>query len=201
MLALLIAAAVVAQTPVDAERAFAADAQALGQWTAFRKWSTDDAIMFTPKPNNAHEFLKDRKDPPTAIDWWPTESFLSCDGRFAANRGGWVRADGTAGFFVTIWRRNKRGEWRWIADGGDTVTAPLDRPTEPTIVRPDCQRRPAIKRSLKLDAGGTVVGASRDRSLGWFWVVDESGARDFAVSQWDGENFKTVIDYSTAPPK
>ena len=40
ILALLIVAAE-PQTAIDAERAFAADAQKLGQWTAFRKWAAD----------------------------------------------------------------------------------------------------------------------------------------------------------------
>ena len=40
LLAAQVAAAAPApQTAIEAERAFAADAQKLGQWTAFRKWS------------------------------------------------------------------------------------------------------------------------------------------------------------------
>ena len=48
--------------------------------------------MFVPQPVNAHEFLKDRKDPPKAIDWWPTASYISCDGSLAVNTGGWTAA-------------------------------------------------------------------------------------------------------------
>ena len=44
--ALLIAAA--APTAIDAELAFARDAQRLGPWTAFRKWADRDAVVFTP---------------------------------------------------------------------------------------------------------------------------------------------------------
>ena len=76
--ALLLAAA--APTAIDAERAFAADAQKLGQWSAFRKYATDDALMFVPQPTNAQSFLKDRKDPPVAVFWWPGRSYVSCDG-------------------------------------------------------------------------------------------------------------------------
>ena len=36
-------------TAVDAERAFARDAQRIGQWTAFRKYADRDAVMFTPQ--------------------------------------------------------------------------------------------------------------------------------------------------------
>ena len=69
---LLAAAAAAAPTAVDAERAFAADAQRIGQWTAFRKYADRDAVMFTPQAVWAHEFLKDRKDPPKAVAWRPT---------------------------------------------------------------------------------------------------------------------------------
>ena len=42
--ALLFAASV--PTAVDAEFAFARDAQRIGQWTAFRKWADKDAVVF-----------------------------------------------------------------------------------------------------------------------------------------------------------
>lgn len=32
-------------TPIDAERAFAADAKLIGQWTAFGTWAADDATI------------------------------------------------------------------------------------------------------------------------------------------------------------
>ena len=43
------------------------DAQRIGQWTAFRKYADDDAVMFTPQAVWAHEFLKDSKDPPKSV--------------------------------------------------------------------------------------------------------------------------------------
>lgn len=43
ILALLLAIAEPA-TAIDAEHAFAADAQRLDQWTAFNKWPADDAL-------------------------------------------------------------------------------------------------------------------------------------------------------------
>ena len=102
ILALLLAAAE-PQSAIDAERAFAADAQKLGQWTAFRKYAADDAIMFAPQKVNAQEFPKPLKDPPTAVFWWPGKSFVSCDGSYAVNTGPWVRQWGKAvGYFTTV---------------------------------------------------------------------------------------------------
>ena len=76
-------------TAIDAERAFAADAQRRGQWTAFRATATEEAVMFVPQPVNAQAFLKDKADPPQPLKWWPASSFVSCDGNLAVNHGPW----------------------------------------------------------------------------------------------------------------
>lgn len=90
-------------TAVDAERAFAEDAQKQGQWTAFRKWAAPDALMFTPQPIRAHEFLEGLTDPREPVRWWPGESYVSCDGGFAVNTGPWVRDGGeSVGYFTTV---------------------------------------------------------------------------------------------------
>ena len=53
MILLLLAAAAATAAPsstaIDAERAFASDAQRIGQWAAFRKYAARDAIMFNPQ--------------------------------------------------------------------------------------------------------------------------------------------------------
>ena len=126
--ALLLAASV--PTAIDAERAFAADAQRIGQWTAFRKYADRDAVMFTPQAVWARDFLKGRKDPPKAIRWRPAHSFVSCDGRTAVNTGPWFAAGRQArGYFTTVWQRTG-GQWRWVYDGGGAArrTAPAPQP-------------------------------------------------------------------------
>ncbi len=117
---LLAAAAAAAPTAVDAERAFAADAQRIGQWSAFRKYADRDAVMFTPQAVWAHEFLKDRKDPPKAVAWHPTQSWVSCDGRTAVNTGPAFRDGKAYGNFNTVWQREK-GDWLWVYDAGSPL--------------------------------------------------------------------------------
>src|SRR3954467_2003293 len=90
--ALLLAASV--PTAVDAEIAFARDAQRIGMWTAFRKYADRDAVMFTPQAVWVQQFLKDRKDPSKSISWRPAHSFVSCDGRTAVNTVPWFTPDG-----------------------------------------------------------------------------------------------------------
>jgi hypothetical protein len=202
LLPLMLAAAdAPAKTPVEAERAFAADAKTIGQWTAFRKWSTDDAVMFVPQPTNAHDFLKDRKDPPQAIDWWPTASYISCDGKLAVNTGGWKRADGSVGYFSTVWQRQPDGSWKWIVDGGDTLAVSRPRPKTPLVRTARCLAHgdsvDAVTGNSSLD---TRYGASPDASLFWLWAVTSDGARKFGAAIYDGRTMVMVIDDQIAAP-
>lgn len=205
MIALLIAAAE-PMTAIDAERAFITDAHTIGQWDAFRKWSADDAIIFGPQPENAHEALKGAPNPPVAIFWWPGRSYVSCDGTLAVNTGPWVRQAGKqTGFFTTVWRQ-KDGEWRWVYDGGgdgNTVRAeggdikPVTASCEGSKTPPATYGVPADF-VAPLKSGG---GVSADGTLAWNWTVDARGARQFVTQQWNGRDWSVVIhDQIPAPP-
>ena len=202
LLLMLAAADVPPQTPVEAERAFAADAKAIGQWTAFRKWSTDDAVMFVPQPANAHDFLKGRKDPAEAIDWWPTASWMSCDGNLAVNTGGWRRPDGKVGYFSTVWKRQPDGGWKWIVDGGDELKTARGRPAAPPVTVAHCLGKgDAVGIGGKAPESKTGSGHSDDGSLFWKWIVDPDGGRGFAVFIYDGKKLVPVLNDTIPAPK
>lgn len=207
LLLMLAATDAPSMTSIDAERAFAGDAKVDGQWTAFRKWSTADAVMFVPQPINAQAFLKDRKDPPVAMDWWPAASYVSCDGKTAVNTGGWRRPDGTVGYFTTVWQRQADGGWKWLVDGGDTLKVARERPAEPKVVRASCKRAGGlhVASGLRSLDAKREVGASADNTLSWQWDVMPDGARTFVVwidDDGDREQLSPVIDDSIpAPPK
>lgn len=209
MLALLIAAAPI--TAVDAERAFARDAQRMGQWTAFRKYADETAVMFTPQAVWAHEFLAPLKDPPKAMSWGPADSWVSCDGRTAINRGPWTSASGKeTGYFTTVWMRDDRG-WRWSYDGGDTLAEPMALPRKPGVERASCggrskipqEYRQAVKPTARLagqppaDAG---QGRSADGTLIYEWKVEASGERHFQAKLWNGREYRVVLDQKVAAP-
>jgi hypothetical protein len=206
--AFLLAAAPVS-TAIDAEYAFALDAQRTGQWTAFRKWADRDAVMFTPQAVWARDFLKDRKDPPRSVRWWPAHSFVSCDGRTAVNSGPWISGDArNHGYFTTVWQRTG-SNWRWVYDGGDDQQGAVPAPPRPSVQRASCRVRapgaPIIppppltpSQSLKtpVDNGR---GESADKTLGWDWKVDKKGGRIFRVYLWDGRRYAQVV-YNDIPP-
>lgn len=199
ILAALILQAAAPQSAVDAERAFNAAAQAKGQWTAFREYAAADATMFVPQPLKAQAWLKDRRDPPRSIEWWPVESWVSCDGGMAVNTGGWKLPDGTVGFFSSVWRKEADGGWKWIVDSGDALKTARERPTEPKVVRAVCER--IFVPGRKIDRiNRTGFGLSEDTTLGWEWAVRPDGGRMFSVRLWNGQGLAEVIHDEIAAP-
>jgi hypothetical protein len=206
MLSLLIFAAV-QSSAVDAEIAFARDARRLGQWTAFRKYADPDAVMFTPQVTWAHEFLAGRKNPPASVRWWPAQSYVSCDGRIAVNTGPATYAGGGAGYFTTVWQRERR-RWLWVYDAGDTLKVARPVPRRPLVRKASCAGKPTrppllsltptSKRRGKRPPDDYGVGRSADGTLAWDWKVDAKGARQFRTFLWNGARFEQVIHDRTA---
>ena len=211
---MIIAAALIASAPlataVDAELAFARDAQRIGQWTAFRKYADPDAVMFTPQAVWVRDFLRDRKDPPKSVRWAPAHSFVSCDGRTAVNTGPWFSPDGKVqGYFTTVWQRDK-SDWRWVYDGGGPY-APGTKPplrVRPQVHRGACRTKapgapvipppPLTPNQARTTPEDNGRGQSADKTLGWDWKVEKNGARHFRVYQWNGRRYSQVL-YNDIP--
>lgn len=144
MIPLLLAAAAAQASAIDAERAFADMAQKDGQWTAFRAYAAPDALMFVPGAKNAQEWLKDRKDPPVSVHWWPALSWVSCDRTMAVNVGPalyGIRGNGT---FTTVWKRQGDGSWKWVLDQGHQLPRALPAGERPRLTSASCRGRPDI---------------------------------------------------------
>jgi hypothetical protein len=210
IVALFLAAAPVASA-IDAEHAFAADAQRIGQWTAFRKWAAPDAVIFTPQAAWAQQSLP-AKDPPKAIRWAPAHSWVSCDGRTAVNTGPWWKVDGSlGGYFTTVWQRTG-GSWRWVYDGGGPMTGTAPATAYPQTHRAVCKPRapgapviplpPLTAKQARTTPEDNGRGESADKTLGWDWKVEKDGARHFRVFQWTGQRYAQVLynDVPAPPP-
>ncbi|MBV9529375.1 hypothetical protein [Sphingomonas sp.] len=201
--AALLFAAAPASTATDAERAFAADAQRIGQWSAFRKYADKDAVMFTPQAAWARDFLRGRKDPPRAISWRAAVSYVSCDGRTAVNSGPWFGVGGhVGGTFNTVWQKGAAG-WRWVYDGGGPLTGSAARAGAPAIRRASCAGKPKgapitpppplSTHKAEVAKADNGRGESADRTLGWDWQVDAHGTRRFRLFQWTGRRYVQVL--------
>ena len=175
---------------VAAELAFARAAQEKGQWAAFREFSVDQAVMFTPQLTPAKAWLKGRAEPPVAVKWQPYEVWMSCDGSLAVTKGAWQRPKGV-GYFTTVWQRQKNGEYKWLLDQGDALKDPLPEPEMIAGQVADCSKpSPADMPSA---AGFGMTGESNDKTLRWIVEVKPDNSRSFRVQRWTGSGYEEVL--------
>lgn len=204
MIALLLAAAE-PQTAIEAERALAADTQRIGQWTAFRKWAATDAVMFVPQGSeppvvNAQKWLKERSNPSASVFREPAHVWQSCDGSLAVATGTWRRIDNSMGSFITVWKRQPDGAWRWVLEDGNVLAAKDRRSVSDPKV--DCRRKPpklprAVVHGYE-EPGGT--GQSADTTLRYGWTLHPNTADyppswsyDISVDLWNGRGWSHVF--------
>lgn len=192
---------------IAAEIAFARAAREKGQWTAFRDFADEEAVMFVPQPVMARDWLKGRKDPTAPVQWQPYQVWISCDGTLGVTKGAWQRPDGSVGYFTTVWRQEKKGGYRWVLDQGDTLATPLNAPDMLSAMVADCPagRRegppPAgpDKPKEKLRTAGTDgSGRSDDGTLTWAYHVAPDNARSLSVSLRKGGAMTEVLSLSVA---
>ena len=192
---------------IAGEIAFARAAREKGQWTAFRKFADDEAVMFVPQPVMAKDWLSGRKDPAQAVQWEAYQVWMSCDGTLGVTKGAWHAPNGTHGYFTTIWKQHKKGDYRWVLDQGDTTVEPVRKPDWLTAVVADCpargtRRPPAPDEREKLTrAGMDGSGKSDDGTLAWAYHVAPDNARTLSVSLSKGGAMKQVLALSVPAAK
>lgn len=182
---------------IAAEIAFNRLAQQKGQWTAFRETAADDAVMFVPQKVVARDWLKKKADPPASVTWSPSIVYVSCGGSLAASTGNWKRPDGSVGYFTTIWRRDKKGAWKWVLDHGDTLSAARPVPDFLTGKVATCKRGTPPPPPPPGTKPGDMPPPP-DESLVWSADVAADNSRRVTVKMWTGEAYETVIDDKVA---
>ena len=175
---------------VAAELAFARMAQEEGQWTAFRKFATDDALIFGRNGAiEAKPWLKAQEDPPQAVQWEPHQVWSSCDGSLAVTTGGFVDPDGTVGRFHTVWQRQRGGEYKYVFDFGFPTETP---PPEPEMIATQvahCGPPPMFVAEQGMD-----IRSSRDGTLTWGFLLTGDGERRFVVWLAEERSATRVLD-------
>ena len=136
----LLIASIANAAPVDdvlaTDRAFAAMAKAKGARAAFTEYADADAIMFRAGvgPVKGIDAIgRVFEEPPAATPVWdPEAAEVAASGDLAYSWGQftWTPvADGPlagkppfTGYYVSIWKRQADGRWKWVVDLG--VPAP-----------------------------------------------------------------------------
>lgn len=180
------------------EIAFARLAQEKGQWAAFRKMADPEAVLFVPQRVAAEPWLKRRAEPPVAVRWQAQAVWASCDGLIAVTTGAWQQS-GASGRYVTVWRRQDKGAYRWLLDMNIAGAAPAAPEMIPALVA-DCDgERLAPGSAEALQPGDdSETSVSRDGSLRWTSTVRADGSRRFALTMRQDGKPKDVLDLSGA---
>jgi ketosteroid isomerase-like protein len=125
---------------VEAERAFAAEAQRAGSLPAFRHYADDEAILFAPDPRRAKDWFDAGHGPQGSLRWWPLYAGIAASGDLGFTTGPYFGGEGEHryhGWFFTIWARKADGRWRWLLDHGTpTREAPPGAEDAPVATLP-----------------------------------------------------------------
>ena len=190
---------------IQAERQFAADAQTLGQWTAFAKWAHPDGVLVGRSVVNARDFASAQENPETALRWWPVRVIHSCDFRTAINIGGWEDpATGEAGTFHTVWVKGENG-WSYLVDLGTEGRTALPDTGGVDVKKASCLNREGTDKLRRMYPANAVYersgrGVSPDGTIMYTWGIEPDGGKSFRVHAWDGYHPRTVYDFRMPPP-
>lgn len=157
---------------VSAERGFSAMSVERGMRTAFLAHLADDAIMFRPGPIKARPSWLARPEVPGLLEWGPEFVEISGAEDIGFSIGPWQYREQPGGepvafgHFVTVWRRDARGDWKVALDCGGSHAKPghslrdVQLRMGPVHVAPDSNewRRPLLEAGVGVSRGGVGVG-------------------------------------------
>lgn len=114
------------QSLVDAEKAFAAMSLEKGIKAAFLANLADDGILFRPGPVNGKELWRKRPDSSAArLEWAPVFADIAASGDVGYTTGWFIFTPPPDldqppgyGYFVTLWKKQADGSWKFAFDLG-----------------------------------------------------------------------------------
>jgi len=166
-------------------------AQDEGVIEALRKTAADGAILFTPGPTDAAEWLAEQ-EPFPATRWRAQRVLVSCDGTVAVVTGAISWGD-YPGYYTTVWRYEPdiatgRPTWRWVLSHGDGVESPRPKNQSSKVEAASCDGSP------ELSMNRPRTGHSNDATLRYQWTYDPSDGRRLAVELWDGSMYRSALE-------
>ena len=103
------------------ERAFANAIAQRGMRDGFLSFIADDGVLFAPGPVAGKKHLSATQPSPGTLTWTPAFAGMAVSGDLAFTVGPYVWTDGKArsgGQYLTIWRKDSQGRWRFELDRG-----------------------------------------------------------------------------------
>ncbi|HSN72529.1 MAG TPA: DUF4440 domain-containing protein, partial [Steroidobacteraceae bacterium] len=117
------------------EYAFAAAAASRGVRDAFLEYAAPGAVLFRPRAVDAREYLEAAPATPGRLEWYPAYAVLAASHDLGFTTGPWVarKEEGgpvvAQGHYVTIWKQQPGGAWRFVVDHGVSHPALEPPPT------------------------------------------------------------------------
>lgn len=116
---------------VETERAFAKMGAEKGIRDSFLAYLADDGVLFRPAPVNGKQWMSARPARPGLLAWEPTFAYVSRAGDLGYDTGPWeFREKGPDdkpigyGYFVTVWKKQPDGTWKFVVDLGTSNPSP-----------------------------------------------------------------------------
>ena len=157
---------------VKAERDFAAASLAAGTRNAFLAFIAEDGVLFRPGPVPGKKWLLEHAATPGTLNWYPVYADVSAAGDLGYTTGPYEFSgdQGTRnGHYVTVWRRQPGGAWRFVADCGISHPRMDPPPAEDFPSRPAAQPganlNPAREASALLEAEDEFEAAAARQGL------------------------------------
>jgi ketosteroid isomerase-like protein len=153
---------------VAAERAFSKLSEEKGFKESFLTYIAEDGIMFRPTPVKGKEMLAARPDPPIKLTWQPSHAEIARSGDMGWTTGPWQRQPKGSnvvfyGDFLTVWKKQPDGKWRWVIDAGSSHPKPTAPAGSPPRVPAEKSKGPVAKADT---AAETQALLTVDRELG-----------------------------------
>ena len=114
---------------VETEQAFSKTAEVKNTRDAFMEFIADDGLLFRPNAVNGKKWMNEHPVPPSdkhpLLAWQPVFAQMAAAGDLGFTTGPWefksdIKDANPAGYghFVTLWKRQSDGKWRFVVDLG-----------------------------------------------------------------------------------
>jgi ketosteroid isomerase-like protein len=142
---------------VETERAFSRTSEEKGIRESFAEFIADDGILFRPTAVPGKKWMQEHPLPPSTtrplLTWQPIFAAISRAGDLGYTTGPWqfkndIKDAKPAAFgnFMTIWKKQPNGDWRFVLDLGITNPEPKAQ-AKLTYAAPPAGRFPRIDRA------------------------------------------------------
>lgn len=117
------------QVLIDADVAFSDYSVQHGLQAAFVEFAHDSVVLLKNNQmpiigkQNLIKSYEGRNDSNLSLTWEPAKAIIAESGELGYTYGFWTfvaQSDTTHGTYLTIWKKNANGQWKYIADTGNS---------------------------------------------------------------------------------